>query len=94
MRNIQQNKENKKGFSSVKAGVIGVAVTAVAGAAAVVLSDKKRRKKVGKALNQLGETGREWAMKAQTTINKVENKLNQVNKGGSKGTRKKVTTKT
>lgn len=84
--------QNKKGFSPVKAGVIGAAVTAVAGAAAVVLSDKKRRKQVGKALDQLGETGREWVIKAQTTINKVEEKLDQVNKEGSKEAKKATKT--
>lgn len=74
-----KNIENKKITSPLKAGIMGVAATGITMAAAVMLSDKKRRKKVGKTLSQLGEKGREWIGKAQMTLNKMEKKFDKMN---------------
>ncbi len=75
------------------AGVVGVAITAVAAGTAVILSDKKRRKKVEKVLSQLGKTGKEWVEKAQTTLTNAGENLQRVNNEIQGESRKKNTAK-
>jgi gas vesicle protein len=48
---------NKKGVSAVEAGIVGAVVGAAVGATAVVLSDEKNRKKIGKKLNEYKKDG-------------------------------------
>lgn len=83
--NKNDNKDKEKGINPVTAGAIGVVATAVAGTAAVVLSDKKRRKQIGKTLNNLGDKGREFVKNARTTLKQVDKRLKTVNKKLSKG---------
>jgi len=47
----------KKGTQVVEAGIIGAVVGAAVGAAAVVLSDDKNRKMIGKKFDQLKKDG-------------------------------------
>lgn len=78
-----QNKNNEvreKTVSPITAGIMGATVAAVAGTAAVVLSNKERRRKIKKTLNQLGKKGKEWVTKAQATLNRAEKKLDEVAK--------------
>lgn len=55
--------DKKKGINPMTAGVIGAAVTVVAGTAAAVLSQKENRKKAGKILNTLKKKGQEFSEK-------------------------------
>lgn len=81
---------NKKGINPVTAGAIGAAVTAAAGTAAVVLSDSKRRQKIGKTLNTLGKKGKEFVKNARTTLNKVDKRLKKMQKRVPKGEGRKI----
>lgn len=89
MKQKGKNNNSKKGINPVALGAMGAA-TAIAAGTAVMLSDKKRRKKVGKALNQLGRKGKEWVEKAQTTLNDIEGKLGEVNKRIPSGGKKRI----
>lgn len=80
----------KKGINPVTVGIVGAAATAVAAGTAIMLSDKKRRKKVGKALNQLGKKSTEWVEKARTTLDKMEKRLEDVDKRIPNGARKRI----
>lgn len=49
--------DNKKGINAVEAGIVGAVVGAAVGATAVVLSDPKNRKKMGKKLDEYKKDG-------------------------------------
>lgn len=50
---------NKKGVNAVEAGIVGAVVGAAVGATAVVLSDAKNRKKIGKKFEEFKKDGQQ-----------------------------------
>lgn len=61
---------DKKGINPTVAGLVGAVIGAAAGAAAVVLSDEKNRKKLGKTVKNLTDEGTK-------TVNGLKGKIDQ-----------------
>lgn len=76
--------KNKKGMNPITAGAIGAGIGALAGAAAVVLSDEKTRKKIGKKIEELEVRAKEAVADTQDKIKSFESEarksLAQANK--------------
>jgi gas vesicle protein len=60
-------KKSGKKLSALKAGAIGAGIGAVAGAAAVALSDEKTRKNLGKKLAELEERAKDFVENTEET---------------------------
>lgn len=62
---------NDKGMSPVAAGVVGAVVGAAVGATAVVLSEEKNRKAIGKTFNEVKDKVEEVASGVQDKVGQV-----------------------
>lgn len=58
-------------INPIAAGVTGALLAGITGIIVVMLSDEKRRRKVGQALDLLGTKGKELAQKANVLMNKM-----------------------
>lgn len=68
---------NKKGMNAVEAGAIGAVVGAAVGAAAVVLSEEKNRKMIGRKFEDLKKGG-------QKIYSDARNKMGDMASAGEK----------
>jgi gas vesicle protein len=68
---------NKNNANAVGAGIVGAIVGAAVGAGAVVLSDEKNRKKIGKKFNEYKKDG-------QKIISDVRGKMDDMASQGEK----------
>jgi gas vesicle protein len=75
---------NKGGMSPVAAGAVGAVVGAAVGATAVVLSEEKNRKAIGKEFNKIKEKVEDMASgvgdKAREVVSQGEKKVEEVKK--------------
>lgn len=63
--NVVKNNNSKKKMSPLTAGAIGAGIGALAGAAAVALSDEKTRKKLGQGLKKIEKTVQDATLQAE-----------------------------
>lgn len=68
---------NHKGMGAVAAGVVGAVVGAAVGAPAVVLSEEKNRKAIGKKFNEYKKDG-------QKIISDMKGKVEEITSQGEK----------
>lgn len=75
---------NDKGMNPVAAGVVGAVVGAAVGATAVVLSEEKNRKAIGKGINDVKDKVEEMAGgvsdKAKEVVETGEKKVEEAKK--------------
>lgn len=67
----KMSNDDKKGINPAAAGIVGAAIGAAVAGAAIALSDKENRKKVGKKLTQIRNEGE----KKLTELKKVANQV-------------------
>ncbi len=85
----EKTKEKKSGVNSMIASLAGVAVGAAVGAGAIILSDKKNRKKLEEALEGLKKQGFKVLDIVQKEAQSVKSKLDvPKSKTGKKSKRK------
>lgn len=77
--------ENKKSINPAAAGVVGAVIGAAAAGAAIALSDKDNRKKVGKAIKEVQTEGSKRFAQLKKAADQVKNQaVAQIEKNKAK----------